>query len=86
MHFLLCPFPEFYLGKKSRKVKYVKTDPTYISVTQITLLSVFSKSELIITSILVLNKQYYIFGNSCRTLGYIKIIVLLLLNKAKGFK
>lgn len=85
MHFLLCPFPEFYLGKKSRRVKYVKTDPTYISVTQITLLSVFSKFELI-TSILVLNKQYYIFGNSCRTLGYIKIIVLLLLDKAKGFK
>lgn len=85
MHFLLCPFPEFYLGKKSRRVKYVKTDPPYISVTQITLLSVFSKFELI-TSILVLNKQYYIFGNSCRTLGYIKIIVLLLLNKAKGFK
>lgn len=85
MHFLLCPFPEFYLWKKSRKVKHVKTDSTYISVTQITLLSVFSKFELI-TSTLILNKQYYIFGNSYRTLGYIKIIVLLLLNKAKGFK
>lgn len=85
MHFLLCPFPEFYLWEKSRKVKHVKTDPTYISVTQITLLSVFSKFELI-TSTLILNKQYHIFGNSYRTLGYIKIIVLLLLNKAKGFK
>lgn len=30
--FLLRPFPEPYLGRESRTVKHVKTDPIYISI------------------------------------------------------
>lgn len=29
--FLFCPFPEPYLGRKSRRGKHVKTDPTSTS-------------------------------------------------------
>lgn len=29
---LLCPFPEPYLGRKSRIVRHVKTHPAYISI------------------------------------------------------
>lgn len=30
--FLLRPFPEPYLGRKSRTVRHVKRDPTYICI------------------------------------------------------
>lgn len=41
------PFPEPYLGRKSRMVRYVKTDPTEISVIHCALCAKFG----LITSI-----------------------------------
>lgn len=55
--FLVCPFPETYLGRKIRRAIYVKTDPTYISGLHTAICAKFG----LITSILIFKLKCTIY-------------------------